>query len=148
MSASKGHSADRPLLSDGLTPPRYTKYIKQTTPMASFADYVASRPAAEQAQADILHYTEVLMEALTQDAPEGYTYAIDGGRKYHKVWMYRNGKRDSIHAFVDKKTGDVLKPASTKAPAKGVRFNLLDEASREDMLSRVGWSGGYLYLTH
>ena len=114
--------------------------------MADFADFVASRPAAEQTQADILHYTEVLIQALTQDAPEDYTYAIDGGRKYHKVWMYRYGKRDSIHVFIDKKTGDVLKPASTKAPAKGARFNLLDPVSREKLLSRANWSGGYLYL--
>ena len=110
-----------------------------------FADYVASRPAAEQAEADILHYTEVLMEALTLDAPEGYSYAIDGGRKYHKVWMSTESGNRSIHAFVDKKTGDVLKPASTKAPAKGVRYRLLDEASREEMLSRADWAGGYLY---
>ena len=114
--------------------------------MTSFADYVASRPAAEQAEADILHYTEVLIEALTMDAPEGYSYAIDGGRKYHKVWMSTESGNRSIHTFVDKKTGSVLKPASTKAPAKGERYNLLDEASREDMLSRVGWSGSYLYV--
>ena len=114
--------------------------------MADFADFVASRPAVEEQMTMITHYTEVLIEALTQDAPEGYTYAIDGGRKYHKVWMYRYGKRDSIHAFIDKKTGDVLKPASTKAPAKGIRFNVLDQASRDLMLSKADWSGGYLYL--
>ena len=114
--------------------------------MSSFADFVASRPAVEQQQADIVKYTEILIEALTQDSPEDYTYAIDGGRKYHKVWLYRYGKRDSIHAFVDKKTGDVYKPASIKAPAKGIRFNVLDEASRELMLSRADWAGGYLYL--
>ena len=76
--------------------------------MADFADFVASKPSADQAEADVLRYTEMLMEALTQDAPNDYTYAIDGGRKFHKVWMYRYGKRDSIHAFVDKKTGAVL----------------------------------------
>jgi len=114
--------------------------------MASFADYVDSKPAAEQAEADVLRYTEMLIEALTLDAPDDYTYAIDGGRKFHKVWMYRYGKRDSIHAFVDKKTGEVYKPASTKAPAKGVRFNLLDPTSRETCLAKAGWSGGYLYI--
>ncbi len=114
--------------------------------MASFADYVDSKPAADKAEADVLRYTEVLIEALTQDAPDDYTYAIDGGRKFHKVWMYRYGKRDSIHAFVDKKTGEVYKPASTKAPAKGVRFNLLDPISREKCLAKAGWSGGYLYV--
>ena len=114
--------------------------------MSSFADFVASRPAVEQQQADIVKYAELLIEALTLDAPGDYTYAIDGGRKYHKVWLYRYGKRDSIHAFIDKKTGDVYKPASIKAPAKGIRFNVLDEASRELMLSRADWAGGYLYL--
>jgi hypothetical protein len=103
-------------------------------------------PLTDQAEADVLRYTEMLMEALTQDAPDDYTYAIDGGRKFHKVWMYRCGKRDSIHAFVDKKTGSVLKPSSTKAPAKGERFNLLDEASREELFERAQWSGMYLYV--
>jgi hypothetical protein len=115
--------------------------------MADFADFVATRPDAEQAEADVLRYTEVLIEALTLDAPDDYTYAIDdGGRKFHKVWMYRYGKRDSIHAFVNKRTGSVFKPASTKAPAKGERFNLLDPISRENCLSRANWSGSYLYI--
>ena len=54
--------------------------------MADFADFVASKPSADQAEADVLRYTEMLMEALTVDAPEDYAYAIDGGRKFHKVW--------------------------------------------------------------
>ncbi len=115
--------------------------------MADFSDFVATRPDAEQAEADVRRYIEVLIEALTQDAPDDYTYAIDdGGRKFHKVWMYRYGKRDSIHAFVNKRTGEVYKPASTKAPAKGVRFNLLDPISREKCLAKAGWAGGYLYV--
>ena len=53
---------------------------------------------------------------------------IDGGRKYIKVWQFdnygdRKGNR-SIYLFVDKETGAVYKPASTKAPAKGIRFYL------------------------
>lgn len=122
--------------------------------MASFADFVASRPAAEQAQADILHYTEVLCEALAQNFRsrnngklDGYTFTIETARKYHRVIMTTGGGSRSIHAFVDTKNGDVYKAASWKAPAKHVRFNVLDEASRELMLSKADWSGGYLYLT-
>jgi len=51
----------------------------------------------------------------------------------------------SVSAFVDKETGEVYKPASFKAPAKGVRFNLLDKNSREECYRRADWAGGYLY---
>ena len=120
--------------------------------MASFADYVASRPAAEQAQADILSYTEMLCEALELDyrlrhgKTDPYTFTIETARKYHRVIMTTGGGSRSIHAFVDTKNGDVYKAASWKAPAKHVRFNVLDEASREEMLERADWSGGYLYM--
>ena len=54
----------------------------------------------------------------------------------------------TVHAFVDRKTGDVYKPASWKAPAKHVRFNF---CNKQDLLFLtdprcVGWAGGYLYL--
>ena len=76
-----------------------------------------------------------------------YTFALDSsGRKYHKVFMYINGQRDSIHAFIDKKTGDVFKPASFKAPAKGARYNVLNIQSREEMFRRADWAGSYLYI--
>jgi len=50
-----------------------------------------------------------------------------------------------VHLFVDKETADVYKPASFKAPAKGVRYNLLDDTSRQEMYKRADWSGSYLY---
>ena len=78
------------------------------------------------------------------------------GKKYLKVvreefdtFQGRNKWRDTtVHAFVDKKTGEVYKPASWKAPAKHVRFNFCD---KKDLLFLtdprcVGWAGGYLYL--
>jgi hypothetical protein len=52
----------------------------------------------------------------------------------------------SIHAFIDKKTGDVYKPASIKAPAKGIRYNLLLIKDREWLLENADWAGGYLYM--
>ena len=52
----------------------------------------------------------------------------------HKIWMEDTSNSRSVHAFVDMKTGEVYKPASVKAPAKGVRFNLLIIKEREDML--------------
>ena len=89
-----------------------------------------------------------LIEALLLDFKRGssleYSYEIEEARKYLKIWMLTESGGRSIHAFIDKKTGDVLKPASIKGPAKGVRFNVLNEASREEMFSRANWAGGYL----
>ena len=72
-------------------------------------------------------------------------YVIESGKKYHKVIMIDGGGQRSVHTFVDKKTGDVYKPASIKAPAKGVRFNLRFIADREYLLENADWAGGYLY---
>ena len=66
------------------------------------------------------------------------------GRKYIKICHYT--PQESVHAFVDKKTGDVFKPASWRGPAKYARYNLLDEASYHIALGRADWAGGYLYM--
>ena len=78
------------------------------------------------------------------------------GKKYFKVvretfdeFQGRNKWRDTtVHAFVDRKTGDVYKPASWKAPAKHVRFNLSNDLDRQKLHDPnfVGWAGGYLYM--
>ena len=47
---------------------------------------------------------------------------IDERRKFFV--LVRDG---SVLAFIDKRTGDIYKPASFKAPAKGIRGNLLND---------------------
>ena len=66
-------------------------------------------------------------------------------RESENVYGYREG---SVHAFVDKKTGQVYKPASWQAPAKHVRFDLRIIREREFLFNsnNTGWAGGYLYL--
>lgn len=73
------------------------------------------------------------------------SYSVESGRKYHKIVFIDSGNSRSIHAFIDKKTGEVYKPSSWKAPAKGVRYNLLMIKDREYLLENADWSGGYLY---
>ena len=78
------------------------------------------------------------------------------GKKYLKVvreefdtFQNRNEWRDStVHAFIDKKTGDVYKPASWKAPAKHVRYSFQSPEDIRFLLNpiNVGWAGGYLYM--
>lgn len=73
-----------------------------------------------------------------------YEFYPETGRKYHKIIMNANGSR-SVHAFVDKQTGEVYKSASWKSPAKGVRYDLRLIKDREWLLGNADWSGGYLY---
>ena len=72
-------------------------------------------------------------------------YVIETGKKYHKVILVDGGGSRSVHCFIDKNTGSVLKSASWKAPAKGVRFDLRLIKDREWLLENADWSGGYLY---
>jgi len=128
----------------------------------TFSDYCASAAAREQIAANVLKWTLMLCDALEQnfkdrnhgkvggyDAPV-YKFVIETGRKYHKIIMeVPNNNRPasrSVHAFVDKKTGEVYKSASFKAPAKGVRFDLRIIEQREWLLEHADWAGGYLYM--
>lgn len=123
----------------------------------TLAEYAAQKDAQNTIELNIRKYTLMLCECLLEnfksrnngkvggyDAPE-YKFYIETARKYHKVWMDTGSSR-SIHCFVDKKTGEVYKPASVKAPAKGVRYNMLLINSREEMFRRADWAGGYLYM--
>jgi len=89
------------------------------------------------------HQKQIDALAMGEGVDE-YTY--EKGRKYARIIHITqpSGQR-SAHAFVDLNTGDVYKSASWKSPAKGVRYNLMDDKSREEMYQRVDWAGGYLY---
>ena len=117
----------------------------------SFADYVATQDARNTIELNIRKYTLMLCDALLMDIERqhpnsGYKFYIESGRKYHKIIMETEAGSRSVHAFVDKKTGNVYKAASFKAPAKIVRYNLLEIASREQRFERADWAGGYLYI--
>ena len=117
----------------------------------TFAEFAATEQQRMDNLAQVLKYSEMLCEALFQDIERqhnnsGYKFYIESGRKYHKIVMECENGSKSVHAFVEKKFGAVYKPASWKAPAKHIRFTLLDDNSREECFARCDWSGGYLYL--
>ena len=117
----------------------YNKYINQTGHMSTAT--LESRKIADRAT--------ILTEALQVDFNRsGSTldtkFVATTARKYIKISMINN--QESVHAFIDRKTGDVFKPASWRGPAKIVRYNLLDEVSYGHCLARADWAGGYLYM--
>ena len=117
----------------------------------TFADYCASADARNTIQLNVRKWTLMLCDALVDNfkrrdngGSSDYKFYIEEGRKYHKIIMDANGSR-SVHAFVDKKTGEVYKSASWKSPAKGVRYDLRIISQREWLLENADWAGGYLY---
>ncbi len=99
-----------------------------------------------------------LVDALEADYKKKYPNSLKDmkfrvltGRKYLKINQYDvdiDGKEfgGGVHAFIDKNTGEVYKPASWKSPAKHVRYDLRIIREREECLMRADWAGGYLYM--
>ena len=101
-------------------------------------------------------YSKKELESIKNGTANLMKFVIKTGRKYHKImsqefdtFQDRNEYREgSVHAFVDKNTGEVYKPASYNKPAKHVRYDLRiinDRAKLHDP-RYTGWSGGYLYM--
>ena len=103
------------------------------------------------------YLTECLVEVLNNqwkvDSIESgrsvYTQLeYEVGRKYIKVWSYlvNGGERlngNSCWMFVDKNSGECYKPASYKAPAKGVRYLITQLADNPHICDAYG---SFLYL--
>ena len=83
-------------------------------------------------------------------------FTINNGKKYYKIvqmefdtFQNRNEYREgSVHAFVNKETGQVYKPASWNRPAKHVRYDMRIIKEREFLFNpnNTSWAGGYLYM--
>ena len=102
---------------------------------------------------EVRTHVQTLCDVLVQSYKNRYPnssndmeFVIEAGRKYYKINQVNDGYSGGVHAFIDKKTGDVFKPASWRGPAKIVRYNLLNPISREDCFNRADWAGGYLYV--
>ena len=106
------------------------------------------------------YYEEQLQKIENGTYKDLYKFTFKTGKKFHKVYFlqyeeaseyynrpagYRAG---SVHAFIDKQTGEVYKPASWKAPAKHVRYDLRIIREREFLLNpkNCDWAGGHLYM--
>ena len=93
---------------------------------------------------DNVAYHEECIEKLKNGVCD-YDFTIESGRKYHKVIVSANGSK-SVSCFVDKKTGEIYKAASFRAPAKHVRYDLRIIEQREWVLANADWAGSWLYL--
>jgi len=111
---------------------------------------------SERYSGELSQYAKDQLESLNNGTANLMKFRMEYGRKYIKIiqqdydtFRDRNEYRDgSVHAFVDKNTGEVYKPASWKSPAKIVRYDMRLIKDREYILNPINctWAGGYLYL--
>ena len=105
---------------------------------------------------ELSKYAQYQLDAMENGTANLMKFRIQKGKKYYKIiqqdfdtFRDRNEYRDGgVHAFVDKKTGEIYKPASWKSPAKYVRYDMRVIKEREYVLNpnNCGWAGGYLYM--
>jgi len=91
---------------------------------------------------DLVDALEANYNSRYPDSSSPVKFETKIGKKYIKIIQVDGG----VHAFIDKQTGEVYKPASWKAPAKHVRYDLRIISQRQECYSRADWAGGYLYL--
>ena len=105
-------------------------------------------------------YYQEQIEKIENGTENLYKWDYKVGKKFIKVFNlqyqesndYYNRKAGyragSVTAFIDKNTGEVYKPASWKAPAKHVRYDLRLIKDREFLHNpkNVDWAGGHLYM--
>ena len=114
------------------------------------------RNIQEQRFPENTKYYEERLDEIENGTANLYKFDYSVGKKFYKVFNlqfdtfkgrneYRAG---SVTAFIDKQTGEVYKPASWKAPAKHVRFDMRIIKEREFLHNpkNVDWAGGHLYM--
>ena len=106
------------------------------------------------------YYKERLAEIENGTYKDLYKFVFKTGKKFHKVYFLEYKEKcdyynrpagysaGSVHCFIDRQTGEVYKPASWKAPAKHVRFDLRLIQDREFLFNpnNIDWAGGHLYM--
>lgn len=90
-------------------------------------------------------------ESAEKGAHFGYLLEAREGKKFVKICIGSEPRKrptciQSVFFFVDKVTGDVFKPASFDAPAKGIRFNIATQEGMQKVLDVADPHGGFLYL--
>ena len=118
------------------------------------------RNIEEQRFPENTKYYQDRVDEINNGTANLYKFTYTTGKKFHKVYFleYQEAseyygtkagyKSGSVHCFIDKQTGEVYKPASWKAPAKHVRFDLRLIQDREFLFNpnNISWAGSHLYM--
>ena len=133
---------------------KYCEALEENFKQYSINSY--KRNIQEQRFPENTKYYEERLAEIENGTANLYKFDYSVGKKFYKVFFlefdtfqnrneYRAG---SVTAFIDKQTGEVYKPASWKAPAKHVRYDLRLIKDREFLHNskNTDWAGGHLYM--
>ena len=137
---------------------QYCETLEENFKQYSIESY--KRNINEQRFPENTKYYEERLAEIENGTANLYKFDYKTGKKFHKVFFleYQDAndyygtkagyKAGSVHAFIDKQPGEVYKPASWKAPAKHVRFDLRLIQDREFLFNpnNIDWAGGHLYM--
>ena len=139
---------------------KYCEALEENFKQYTIESYKRNIESPTSATVGNKSYYEEQLQKVEDGTENLYKFTFKTGKKFHKVYFlqyeeaneyynrpagYRAG---SVHAFIDKQTGEVYKPASWKAPAKHVRFDLRLIKDREFLFNwkNLSWAGGHLYM--
>ena len=139
---------------------QYCRALEENFKQYSIRSYKTNIDKPTEVSRGYKSYYEEQLQKIEDGTANLYKFVFKTGKKFHKVYFlqyqdandYYNRKAGytagSVHCFIDKNTGEVYKPASWKAPAKIVRFDLRLITDREFLFNpnNISWSGGHLYL--
>ena len=139
---------------------KYCEALEENFKQYSIRSYKTNIESPTSATEGYKSYYQEQLEKIENGTANLYKFVFKTGKKFHKVYFLQyeeaseyygtkaGYKSGSVHCFIDKQTGEVYKPASWKAPAKHVRFDLRLIQDREFLFNpnNIGWAGGHLYM--
>ena len=139
---------------------KYCETLEENFKQYSIDSYKRNIDHPTEVSKGYTSYYEEQLQKIEDGTANLYKFVFKTGKKFHKVYFLQyeeaseyygtkaGYKSGSVHAFIDKNTGEVYKPASWKAPAKHVRFDLRIIREREFLLNpkNCDWAGGHLYM--
>ena len=133
---------------------KYCEALEENFKQYSINSY--KRNLDEQRFPENNSYYKQQLDAINDGTANLYKFDYKVGKKFIKVFnlqydTFQNRNEytaGSVTAFIERNTGEVYKPASWKAPAKHVRFDLRIIREREFLHNpkNVDWAGGHLYM--
>ena len=139
---------------------QYCRALEENFKQYSIRSYKTNIDKPTEVSKSYTSYYEEQLQKIEDGTANLYKFVFKTGKKFHKVYFleYQDAneyygtkagyKSGSVHCFVDKNTGEVYKPASWKAPAKIVRYDLRLIQDREFLFNpnNISWAGSHLYL--
>ncbi len=139
---------------------KYCETLEENFKQYSIDSYKRNIDHPTEVSKGYTSYYEEQLQKIEDGTANLYKFVYKTGKKFHKVYFLQyeeandyygtkaGYKSGSVHCFIDKNTGEVYKPASWKAPAKHVRFDLRIIKEREFLLNpkNCDWAGGHLYM--